>query len=257
MPIRVMTRGYLRVQPNRNLTQAVERSWTPVTSLLLKQLQRNSRKRRKRDVCPRSKTLLELKDDGIILVRAWAQYAYPPSPEGSPSLLELTSGTRPIPLSQRLRALQNELLALENELADPANPLLQKEREEEHVDPGELIRGLVDVRTRLDKIKKGKEGRARLVSVVVDGDIVSKERASTSPPTGGKDSLSEHDTTAKSDVQVMVDIDHRVGELEHVIGSSSASLDEVCYTSFHPQKRLCSLVCTPRLLLYQHHYFLS
>jgi nuclear migration protein JNM1 len=165
-------------------------------------------------------------------VRAWAQYAYPPSPEGSPSLLDPTSGTRLIPLSQRLRALQNELLALENELADPANPLLQKEREEEHVDPGELIRGLVDVRTRLDKIKKGKEGRARLVSVVVDGDIVSKERASTIPPTGGKDSLSEHNTVARSDVQVMVDIDHRVGELEHVVGSSSASLDEVCYTSF-------------------------
>ena len=93
-------------------------------------------------------------------MHAWAQYAYPPSPEGSPLLLDPTSGTRPIPLSQRLRALQNELLALENELADPANPLLQKEREEEHVDPGELIRGLVDVRTRLDKIKKGKEGRA-------------------------------------------------------------------------------------------------
>src|SRR5258708_4155814 len=91
-------------------------------------------------------------------------YAYPSSssssrsssPEGRPAQTQ-----KPIPLSQRLRALQTELTALEHELADPSNPLLHKEREES-VDPGELIKGLVDVRGRLDKIRKDKEGRGKL-----------------------------------------------------------------------------------------------
>lgn len=162
-------------------------------------------------------------------MRTRAQYAYPLSPEASLLHLEPTSGSRPIPLSQRLRVLQTELLALEDELADPTNPLLQKEREEEHVDPGELIRGLVDVRTRLDKIKKGKEGRARLVNVVVDGDGISNERVNNmGPPLERKDTVSEREAATKSDLQVMVDIDHRVGELEHIVGSSSTMLDEVC-----------------------------
>jgi len=152
------------------------------------------------------------------------QYTYPPSPDSPSSGIEPTSGSRPIPLSQRLRTLQHELMALENELADPANPLLQKDREEDHADPGELIRGLVDVRTRLDKIKKHKEGRARLVNVVLEGN---KERPAKDSPAETKIS-SEQETPLKSDVQVMVDIDRRVGELEHVVGSSSTALDEVC-----------------------------
>lgn len=131
-------------------------------------------------------------------------------------------------LSQRLRALQNELLSLENELSDPANPLIQKEREEEQVDPGELIRGLVDVRTRLEKIKKGKEGRARLVNVVLDGDFASKEKVTTK----SKVLTSDPDTPAKSEMQVMIQIDQRVGELERIVGSSSTALDEVCIFSF-------------------------
>lgn len=140
-------------------------------------------------------------------------------------------------LSQRLRALQHELLSLESELADPANPLIQKEREEEHVDPGELIRGLVDVRSRLDKIKKGKEGRARLVNVVLDGDIDSKEVTIAKDPLP-KTLLSEQDTTARSEMQVMVEVDQRVGELERIVGSSSTTLDEVrsimvCFSGFY------------------------
>lgn len=160
-------------------------------------------------------------------MRARTQYAYPPSPDSPSAGIEQTSGSRPLPLSQRLRTLQHELVALENELADPANPLLQKEREEDHVDPGELIRGLVDVRTRLDKIKKHKEGRARLVNVVLEGNNVTKERPAKDPPEETKLS-SEQETPLKSDVQVMVDIDRRVGELELVVGSSSTALDEVC-----------------------------
>jgi len=135
----------------------------------------------------------------------------------------VTGGSRPVSLSQRLRALQHELLSLESELADPANPLIQKEREEEQVDPGELIRGLVDVRSRLDKIKKGKEGRARLVNAVLDDSTIAKDPL----PVESKTLLSEQDITAKSEMQVIVEVDQRVGELERIVGSSSTTLDEV------------------------------
>jgi len=164
--------------------------------------------------------------------RAKTYYAYPPSPT-SPSLeLDPSGVSRPIPLSQRLRSLQNELSALENELADPSNPLLQREREEQNLDPGELIRGLVDVRTRLDKIKKGKEGRARLVGAIVGQDSNTVE-------TDDKNGTKDHSTAAavkvqpKSEIQTMVEIDQRVGELEHIVGSSSTILDEVCHVHRH------------------------
>jgi nuclear migration protein JNM1 len=79
----------------------------------------------------------------------------------------------------------------------------------------------------LDKIKKGKEGRARLVNVVLDGDIDSTI-AKDPLPVESKILLSEQDTTAKSEMQVMVEVDQRVGELERIVGSSSTELDEVC-----------------------------
>src|SRR5258708_621596 len=50
-------------------------------------------------------------------VRAKTQYAYPSSPE-FPSSPNEAAGSRPVSLSQRLRALQHELLSLESELHD-------------------------------------------------------------------------------------------------------------------------------------------
>lgn len=153
--------------------------------------------------------------------RTRTQYEYPPSP-GSPAL-DPSGITRAVPLSHRLRALQIELTALENELADPSNPLIQKEREEDNVDPGELIRGLVDVRTRLDRIKKGKEGRAKLVGAVLESGVTSKigKMEETSPIVEAEETVPH-----KSEMQTMVDIDRRMGELENLVGSSSTSLDE-------------------------------
>jgi len=92
------------------------------------------------------------------------------------------------------------------------------------VDPGELIRGLVDVRTRLDRIKKGKEGRAKLVGAVLESGITSKigNMEETSVVKNNEEALPH-----KSELQTMVDIDRRMGELENLVGSSSTSLDEV------------------------------
>ncbi|KAG1865852.1 hypothetical protein DFJ58DRAFT_770518 [Suillus subalutaceus] len=84
----------------------------------------------------------------------------PQSPTSSPSRSPSPS-RRPLPA--RLRALQAELAALEGEVADPSNPALKAEG----VDAGEMIRGLVDVRRRLEKVRMGREGRGRLVGVVL------------------------------------------------------------------------------------------
>ncbi|KAJ7188383.1 Dynamitin-domain-containing protein [Mycena filopes] len=152
--------------------------------------------------------------------RPRTHYAYPPSPTDPASPIE-PSTSRPIPLSQRLRALQAEVMSLETELADPANPLLFKEREEDSVDPGELIRGLVDVRGRLDKIRKGKEGRGRLVGVILGQDDEKD------PSTNQKSSQpSAADDNGKPNVRSIVEMDRRVGELEKLVGSSTAALDE-------------------------------
>jgi nuclear migration protein JNM1 len=122
-----------------------------------------------------------------------------------------------------LRALQTELTALETELADPSNPLLQTAKEDEAIDPGELIRGLVDVRGRLEKIRKDKQGRGKLVGVVL-GERDDRETDRPDESTQATDPVvSKFDKDARS----IVEMDRRVGELEKLLGSSSVTLDEV------------------------------
>lgn len=131
-------------------------------------------------------------------------------------------------MSHRLRNLQTELAALETELADPSNPQLAKEREEENVDPGELIRGLVDVRARLEKINKGKEGRGRLVNVVLgNGEVIEKEEINKAAKKDGEEGKKVSDKGDAPDVRSVVEMDRRVGELEKLVGSSTTALDEV------------------------------
>lgn len=159
--------------------------------------------------------------------RSRPHYAYPPSPDSPTS----PTTQRVVPLSHRLRALQTELASLETELADPSNPLLAKEREEENVDPGELIRGLVDVRGRLDKISKGKEGRGRLVSAVLGNGQTELREDSKKKVDGpfkeGGEGKKGSEKGDLPDVRTVVEMDRRVGELEKLVGSSSTALDEV------------------------------
>ncbi|TFK25489.1 hypothetical protein FA15DRAFT_668361 [Coprinopsis marcescibilis] len=154
--------------------------------------------------------------------RKRAIYAYPESPTGSPSGLGNSADAgKSLPLSHRLKALQAELFSLEQELSDPTNPLIQKEREESNIDPGELIRGLVDVRGRLNKILKEKEGRARLVDTILHEDLSSTVK----DPIPATDDNTKA-ASAKSKEQDIVDVDRRVGELEKLLGSSNTGLDE-------------------------------
>ncbi|THU87714.1 hypothetical protein K435DRAFT_867038 [Dendrothele bispora CBS 962.96] len=159
-----------------------------------------------------------------------SHYAYPPSPTSSVSSVdESGKHSRPVPLSHRLRTLQAELSALELELADPSNPLLQQEKDRENVDFGWLIRGTVDVRGRLEKIKKDKEGRGKLVGVVLGENTAKttkkegeeKEEEEETQPNG------ENEAEPKvGGFQDLVEMDRRVGELEKLVGSSTSILDE-------------------------------
>ncbi|KAG6820870.1 hypothetical protein H0H93_010214 [Arthromyces matolae] len=148
-------------------------------------------------------------------------FAYPPSPTEEYPLAD-SQNTRPLSLSARLRSLQIELTALEAELSDPSNPQLVKERETDNVDPGKLIRGLVDVRGRLDKLRKEKEGRAKLVGVVLSD--ANEEKTSREDQGGTKGIIDAK--PVQSEARTMSEMDRRVGDLEKIIGSSSASLDE-------------------------------
>ncbi|KAG8213793.1 amino acid permease-domain-containing protein [Butyriboletus roseoflavus] len=160
------------------------------------------------------------------------RYAYPPSPSPSSSRSSSSSRspTRTLPLPARLRALQAELAALEAELEDPSNPALQaREKDGEGVDPGEMIRGLVDVRRRLEKVRRGREGRGRLVGVVVgegedrDTDEEDKEGEDDQDKVEGGTIKGSGDVPGARSI---VEMDKRVGELEKLVGSVSATLDE-------------------------------
>ncbi|CAK5281376.1 unnamed protein product [Mycena citricolor] len=150
-------------------------------------------------------------------------YAYPPSPTESTGPSDTTK-PRSVPLPERLRALQAELSALETELADPTNPLLTKDQEAETVDAGELIRGLVDVRGRLDKIRKNKEGRGKLVGVILNGEEETKGDSGGDKNTSAVTVANEE--PGKPNVRSIVEMDRRVGDLEKLIGTSTAALDE-------------------------------
>ncbi|KAI0373413.1 hypothetical protein BV20DRAFT_962552 [Pilatotrama ljubarskyi] len=168
--------------------------------------------------------------------RPKVQYVYPPSPSPDEESRPASPTHSSIPLSQRLRLLQAEVAALENELSDPTNPLLRKEKEAGHADPGELIRGMVDVKRRIEKISKARQGRGKLVSVVL-GESDTEDAHQAKPAAGETDAKKAESAkpaapspSAKPktpEVRDIAEMDRRVGELEKLVGSSSAPLDEL------------------------------
>ena len=124
--------------------------------------------------------------------------------------------------------------SLEAELSDPTNPLLQNDSQDDgaHIDPGELMRGLVDVRGRLEKVKKGKEGRERLVGVVLgrsekDGGGKDQDESHGKEVKVAETKGKPEDAKEEEEMTVLADLDRRIGELEDLVGSSSVALDEV------------------------------
>lgn len=110
-------------------------------------------------------------------------------------------------------------------MSDPTNPLLVHDQDS-GIDPGELLRGLVDVRGRLERINDIKTGRGKLVNAVIDGGRPGL------PDAAPVDSTSVGNRTeSQVNPQDLAELDERVGELESVVGSSSTSLDEVGYSN--------------------------
>lgn len=162
------------------------------------------------------------------------QFVYPPSPTSNEQSGPPSPTQGAIPLSQRLRLLQAEVAALETELSDPTNPLLRKEKEAGNADPGELIRGMVDVKRRIEKISKAREGRSKLVSVVLGESDAEDAPAETKQESEKKPEPAKKPETSAlriPEVRDIVEMDKRVGELEKLVGSSSTSLDEVPVSS--------------------------
>jgi len=87
------------------------------------------------------------------------------------------------------------------------------------------------VRGRLEKISKGKEGRGRLVNVVMGNGEVDHRRDGGKVDDVQKESEGKKKDSEKGktpDIRSVVEMDRRVGELEKLVGSSSTALDEVC-----------------------------
>ena len=188
------------------------------------------------------------------------QYVYPPSPNGEDASGPPSPTQGPVPLSQRLRLLQAEVAALEVELSDPTNPLLRQEKETGNADPGELIRGMVDVKRRIEKIKKEREGRGKLVSVVLgdttdaeDDDVVKvtaedKEEGKADSEEAKK-MVAAPQKPKEPQARDIAEMDRRVGELEKLVGSSNAALDEVRPCSSCFSLRRSSPLSCPRFRL--------
>jgi len=147
-------------------------------------------------------------------------YSFPASRSPSPS------SSKPQSLSLRLQQLQTELAALEIEIADPTN--LQVDDESSQANPAELIKGLVEVKSRLEKLAAARETRTRLVTSVLQGaEKIKLATADTAPAehaTSAPDSEPGHEH--RHNAKDVSEMDRRVGELEKIVGSSNASLDE-------------------------------
>ncbi|KAG8967056.1 hypothetical protein FRC03_010804 [Tulasnella sp. 419] len=148
-------------------------------------------------------------------------YTYPPSPDQSPS--RSPSPRRGPPIQARLQALQHELAALESELSDPATAVTTDTGDdgEPAIDPGEMLKGLVEARNRLSSLSRDRE---ILIERAISAGKIHKKQLSTesakaiSPKTEGQ--------RPPAEVKTLAELDQRVAELEKMIGTSGASLDE-------------------------------
>lgn len=167
---------------------------------------------------------------------------------------------RLLALKQELAALEDDLGNPSQ--TDEGTSQSYTKASEKEADPADLLKEIHSVRARLDKISAGKDGRTKLVDAVVTGSVV---RHSTGPtahshggsfvgtqisPTGGlhspglrrrENSVHRREGSFGASGQfasqqqghgqpeadpALSKLDSRIGELEKLVGSSSAALDE-------------------------------
>lgn len=86
-----------------------------------------------------------------------------------------------------------------------------------------MIRDLVGVRGRLEKLSSRKEGRERLIELITMAQ--ASGALAPSPATSG--TATDVQRPSSDEMALLAEIDKRVGDLEKLVGSSSAALDEV------------------------------
>ncbi|KAG8771965.1 hypothetical protein FRC15_003058 [Serendipita sp. 397] len=205
--------------------------------------------------------------------RARKVYSYPPnsdeSSDSDSTPATLRSRNKQSSQFERLLALKQELALLEAELGTSPQPSGTADGPSQEIsvnkkgatlrggresnDPAELLKGIHDVKSRLERIESSKEGRDRLLEAVVSGGVARPSHHGhgsvqtyggmtvTSPLSSsalhrrdgsihrreGSFSGSQHAGGAKEEMDpALVRLDSRVGELEKLIGSASAALDE-------------------------------
>lgn len=122
-------------------------------------------------------------------------------------------------MSQRIQLLRAELAVLEAEASDPANSIA----EDADTDAGEMIRELLGMRGRLDRLNNRK-GRERLIELLTTAQTSNSASAGVAP----EGSVNVGGATPKpDDMSALAEVDRRVGELEKLVGSSSATVDDV------------------------------
>ena len=169
-------------------------------------------------------------------------YAYPPSPNDSDDDYPPTHAAT-LPFSARLRFLQQELAILETECAKANIKSSEKEKQK---DAGQMIDGLKDIKSRLEMIGKtrGKEGRERLVEAIQSG--VSRDSGlshSRGASLGGRKDEKEREREKE-----IAELDRRLGELERLVGSSSAALDEVSRKQDMPWSLITHLLTSLKVI---------
>jgi nuclear migration protein JNM1 len=170
----------------------------------------------------------------LLLGRFREIYAYPESRDGSPSRSPSppSSTRKPVPLNTRLQLLQKELDTLEKAVSDPSNLLAAEAGQDP--DPEAMMRGLAEIRGRLNNIGGGEsrgtehalvsrvfQSAKPNTSIPADGSITTGDAADQ---TKGKDGVSQK---PEANVDALGHLDKRLGELESLIGASNATLDEV------------------------------
>lgn len=147
---------------------------------------------------------------------ARALYAYPASSDSE----DAPSHSKPPSYFERLLLVKQELASLEADLSKP-----DQHPKKSDGDPAELIKGVHEVKAQLEKIGRRKIGRGKLVDTVVSSSGLAGPSA-TRPGSSGSVKHSEGGSNP------LAGLDARLGELERLVGSSSAALDEVSPSIF-------------------------
>lgn len=86
------------------------------------------------------------------------------------------------------------------------------------------MQSLVDVKSRLEKFNQKQDGRVKLVKEVLKEEPEEVKEAPADHPVPKAE---EEEGKPKSEIQDLAAIDKRLGEIEQLVGSATASLDEV------------------------------